>query len=425
MKRPVLWLVLALVALGGWFVAVRHGGDREVALIEARGLWQGVLHRAGLSAAPQGAEAKAAEKAAPPRRVVVATVAAEAVDLPITRTTVGWIEPMATVVVRARADGPIVEQRARDGATVKEGDLLFRIDDRETRAQLARDEASLLRDQATLARTQGDLRRVTELLAKNAASQAQFDTLTAESKVAAANVAGSQATLDADRVRLDYATIRAPITGRLGNVRVTEGNLVKGNEAGGTGLVTITQMRPLRANFSLPERDLDLLREAMARKAPAAVRVSSSGGDEVLATGRLSFVDSSVDQASGTVTAWALFPNDDDRLWPGQYVRVEIDLAVRPKITSVPLVAVQPGQAGSFVYAVGEGGKVSRRPVEVLLARGMSAALASGLAPGERVGVEGQLRVRDGTLVEERPIKPEAAPQARQASVGAGVAKID
>jgi membrane fusion protein, multidrug efflux system len=419
MKRPVLWLVLALAAGAAWFVALRHGGDRAAALAEARGLSHVALARLGLAAAPSAVDPKAVA----PRRVVVATVAATAVDLPITRAAVGWIEPMATVVVRARADGPIVEQRARDGATVREGDLLFRIDDREIRAQVARDEATLMRDQATLARTQGDLRRVTELLAKNAASQAQFDTLTAESKVAAANVAATQATLDADRVRVDYTTIRAPITGRLGTVRVTEGNLVKGNESGGTGLVTITQMRPLRASFSLPEHDLDLLRTAMAKKDAAVVRAYASGGDAVLATGRLSFVDSSVDQASGTVTAWALFPNDDDRLWPGQYVRVEIDLAVRPKTTSVPLVAVQPGQAGPFVYAVGSDGKVARRAVEVLAARGMNAALAHGVEPGERVVVEGQLRVREGTLVEERTIKPEAAPQARQASAGA--AKID
>lgn len=420
MKRPVLWLLALMIAAGAAFLVLRHGGDREAAVAELRGLAVGGAQRAGLTAAPQAAAAPSA-----PRRVVVSTVAAEAVDLPVTRSSVGWIEPMASVVVRPRADGTIVEQKAQDGATVKAGDLLFRLDDREIRAGIARDEATLARDQATAMRTQGDVRRVTELLSKNAASQQQFDMTTAESKVAAANVAASQAALDADRVRLEYTAIRAPIAGRLGTVRVTEGNLVKGNESSGTGLVTITQMKPLRANFSLPERDLDLLREAMAGRRPATVRVSSSGGDAVLATGKLSFVDSSVDQTSGTVTVWALFSNDDDRLWPGQYVRAEVDLAVRPRTTVVPLVAVQPSQAGSFVYAVGETGRVSRRPVEVLVARGATAALAGGVKPGERVVVEGQLRVREGTLVEERAIRPEAAPQARAAGPQVAGTQVD
>jgi multidrug efflux system membrane fusion protein len=307
----------------------------------------------------------------------------------------------------------ITEQMARDGQPVQAGDVLYRLDDRELRAQIARNEAALARDQATQTRTQNDVRRVTELLSRSAASQAQFDIATAEAKVASANVAASQATLEADRVRLDYTTIRAPISGRLGTVRVTTGNLVKGNESTGTGLVTITQMKPLRATFSLPERELDLLRAALARKEPATVRVSASGTDTVLASGRLSFVDSSVDQASGTVTAWALFPNEDERLWPGQYVRVEVDLGRRPNTVTVPQVAVQPGQDGSFVWVVRPDGIAERRSVEVLSASAGSAALTRGIAAGERVVVEGQVRVRHGQPVIERP--QASAPEAQAA----------
>ncbi len=168
-------------------------------------------------------------------RVNVGTVAAGSADLPVTRTAVGWIEPIATVLVRSRIDGVITEQLARDGQVVKAGDVLYRLDDREIRAQLTRDEAALARDQATQVRTQNDVRRVGELLSRNSASQAQFDVATAESKVAAANVAAAQAAIEADRVRLDYTTIRSPIAGRLGTVRVTAGNLVKGNDSAGTG----------------------------------------------------------------------------------------------------------------------------------------------------------------------------------------------
>ncbi len=223
------------------------------------------------------------EQALPPQpaakrdpRVAVVTAVAESVDLPITRSSVGWVEPDATVTVRARIDGQVVEQKVRDGEVVKAGDVLFRIDDREIQAQIARDEAMLAKDQATLARTQADLRRVEELLSKGSASRQQFDVVTADSKVAAANVAADQATLQADRIKLDYTVIKAPIAGRVGVVRVTPGNLVRANDTG-DGLVTITQLKPLRISFSLPERELDLVRAALARNGAAPVRAYASG----------------------------------------------------------------------------------------------------------------------------------------------------
>ncbi|TGD94297.1 efflux RND transporter periplasmic adaptor subunit [Methylobacterium nonmethylotrophicum] len=405
MIRLLLVLLVALAAGAGWLVQ-RHGGDTRAAWSTARGalppaIAQALPEHLPVAYVPPPAPAPVQNPAA--ARPTVTTVAAGITDLALTRSAVGWVEPMASVVVRPRIDGVITEQLARDGQVVKVGDVLYRLDDREIRAQLARDEAALARDQATQVRTQNDVRRVGELLSRNSASQAQFDVATAEAKVAAANVAASQAAIEADKVRLDYTTVRAPIAGRLGRVLVTTGNLVKGNESAGTGLVTITQMRPLRATFSLPERDLDGLRTALARPGTAPVRVYPSGGEAVLATGRLSFVDSSVDQASGTVTAWALFPNEDDRLWPGQYVRIEVDLGSRPGTVTVPQAAVQPGQEGSFVWVVRPDRTVERRGVEVLASRDGRAALAQGLKTGERVVVEGQFRVRPGLPVNERP----------------------
>src|SRR4029453_9668261 len=192
-----------------------------------------------------------------------------------------------------------------------------------------------------------------------AASQQQFDVATADAKVAAANVAGVQAALQADRIRLGYTTIKAPVWGGVGGVRVTPGNLVRANEAG-DGLVTITQMQPLRASFTLPERDLDLLRVALARKEATPVRAYAGQETEPLATGRLNFVDSAVDTLSGTVVAKALFDNKDGRLWPGQYVRIEVDLGLRPNVTTAPLVAVQPSQDGPFVFVVQPDSTVER-----------------------------------------------------------------
>ncbi|ACL59311.1 efflux RND transporter periplasmic adaptor subunit [Methylobacterium nodulans] len=411
MTRLLLLLVAAL-GTGAGVMVYRHGGDSRAAWETTRSaLPPSLAQHLPLAFTPPPPKAPAA-----PPRVTVGTVAAGSVDLPLTRTAVGWIEPIATVVVRPRIDGVITEQLARDGQMVKAGEVLYRLDDRELRAQIARNEAALARDEATRTRTQNDMRRVGELLSRNSASQAQFDLAAAEAKVAAANVEAAKAALDADRVRLDYTTIRAPIAGRLGTVRVTAGNLVKGNESAGTGLVTITQMKPLRATFSLPERELDRLREALARPQTAPVRVFSSGSDAVLATGRLSFVDSSVDQASGTVTAWALFPNEDERLWPGQYVRVEIDLGRRPNTVTVPQVAVQPGQDGSYAWVVRPDGIIERRAVEVLSAAGGVAALTRGVRAGERVVVEGQARAREGLAVVERPqdVPPDAQAAAGQ-----------
>jgi multidrug efflux system membrane fusion protein len=220
-------------------------------------------------------------------------------------------------------------------------------------------------------------------------------------KVAAANVAADRAALEADEIKLGYATVKAPISGRLGIIRVTEGNLVRGNDNTGDGLVTITQMKPLRVSFSLPERNLDMLRAALSRKDQAPVRVYASGSDQPLATGTLSFIDSSVDHSSGTITAKATFSNEDGRLWPGQYVRVEVDADTLNNATTVPLVAIQPGQDSSFAYVVNADKVVERRKVEVAARLGDVAAISSGINPGEHVVVEGQMRLRDGSRVNE------------------------
>ena len=412
MKR-FAFLVVVVAALAGAFywVRTRYDGDVSLAWVSLRSSALALVGQAPRTDSAPGAAPASGQAGRPGGqgqnpRIPVVTAMAQNADLPITRASVGWVEPIATVTIRARIEGEMVERRVQDGQIVKEGDVLFRLDDREIQAQIARDEATLVKDQATATKTQNDIRRIGELLGKGAASQQQFDVVTADSKVAAANVAADQASLQADRIKLGYTVIRAPISGRVGVVRVTEGNLVRANDSG-DGLVTITQMQPLRVSFTLPERDLDLLRAALARKEPTSVRAYAGNDTEPLATGRLNFVDSAVDTLSGTVTAKALFDNKDGRLWPGQYVRVEVDLGLRPNVTTAPLVAVQPSQDGPFVFVVKPDLTVERRPVEVAEARGTVAAIASGLKPGEKVVVEGQQRLKNGTSVVEKA--PQAA----------------
>jgi membrane fusion protein, multidrug efflux system len=456
MKRlTALVLFLAAVAGLAYWVHTHHNGNLYAAWSQTaaavRSLAGGQTREAANpNSAPTpaaGARQGRGRNPGEAPRVAVVTAVAESVDLPITRSSVGWVEPDATVTVRARIDGQVVEQKVRDGEVVKAGDVLFRIDDREIQAQIARDEAMLAKDQATLARTQADVRRVEELLSKGSASRQQFDVVTADSKVAAANVAADQATLartqadvrrveellskgsasrqqfdvvtadskvaaanvaadqatlQADRIKLDYTVIKAPIAGRVGVVRVTPGNLVRANDTG-DGLVTITQLKPLRISFSLPERELDLVRAALARNGAAPVRAYASGATQASATGKLFFVDSAVDTLSGTVTAKAIFDNEGDQLWPGQYVRIEVDLGARPNVTTVPLVAVSPGQGGTFAFVVKADGTVERRKVEIADSRNEIAVIASGIRPGEKVVIEGQARLSDGSPVVEKP----------------------
>jgi multidrug efflux system membrane fusion protein len=334
-------------------------------------------------------------------KVAVVTATAEKADMPVVKRAIGFVETPASVAIRSRVDSQIVEQHFTDGQLVRKGDLLFTLDDNDIKAQISKDEAAVARDEALHKRSEGDLFRYQQLIARNAGTQQQLDQATADERSTAATIQSDKATLEADRLKLGYTRIVAPIGGRAGAVQVTPGNLVSAN-ASGTTLVTLTQIKPLRVTFTLPERELAALQAALARGAPVPVlaRIPDSGRKP--AEGVLNFVDSSVDTMSGTITAKAAFANDDLSLWPGQYVDVEIDVDMLRDVAVVPTVAVQPGQKGPYVYVVNQGGTVSLRPVTVALADGARTAVSEGVKPSERVVVDGQLRLKDGAPVRER-----------------------
>jgi membrane fusion protein, multidrug efflux system len=335
------------------------------------------------------------DRGAAPVAVVTEVVTVE--EFPIRRRTIGILESPAIIIVRSRIDSQVLEQHVADGQLVNKGDLLFTLDDREIRATIARDEATIAKDRAALMQAEAALRRTQQLISKNVAPQQQLEQVTAAFKAAQQTVEADQAVLQADRLRLGYARLEAPIIGRIGAIRVAPGNLVSANDT--AGLVTLTQMQPLRVSFTLPERDVADLRAAAATAPPATVRLykpTENVTSEVFATGRLDFVDSSVDTSSGTIAAKATFVNEDYKLWPGQYVDVEIDLRVRPNTMSVPTVAVQTGQQGPFVFVAKDDQTVEMRKVELAVEEGKRAAVASGLNAGERVVVQGQLRLTDG-----------------------------
>lgn len=330
----------------------------------------------------------------------VVTVAAATRDFPIRRKTIGIMESPAIVVIRSRIDSVLLEQHVADGQTVKKGDLLFTLDDREIQATIARDQATLAKDNATLAQAESEMKRKQELASKDVAPRQQVEQATAEFKAAQQTVEADRAVLEADRLRLGYAKLEAPITGRIGAVRVTPGNLVGANDP--AGLATVTQMQPLRVAFSLPERDLDMLRKAAGGANPAVVRVYVANTKTELEAGRLDFVDSSVDTASGTIAAKASFANDKLELWPGMYVDVAIDLDVRPNSVIIPAVAIQSSQQGPFVFVAKADGTAEMRKIELVGIEENDAAVSTGVAEGDRVIVEGQMRLANGARIAEQ-----------------------
>ena len=363
------------------------------------------FHHSGTAAAQTargGRGAAGGGNAAP-----VTTTPAVTEDFAIRRRTIGILESPATVVVKSRIESQVTEQHVRDGQLVHKGDVLFTLDDRVVKAAIARDEAQMQKDQATADRTQLDLERYQRLAETNATSRQQLDQATADHKIALAVVEADKAQLSADNLQLNYTKIEAPIGGRLGTIRVTPGNLVSVNDP--TGLVTITQVRPIRISFTLPERDLAALRKAYISKPPAVVRVFEPGADKALATGELDFIDSLVDSSSGTIAAKAKFANEKFELWPGMYVDVEIDLSVRPKTVMIPTVAIQSGQSGPFVFVATSDKKAAMRKVELVGVEGDRTALVSGVNEGDRVIVEGQMRLVDGARVNE-VAQPAAGP---------------
>ena len=385
--RSFLFLCVVVAVVGGVFVWGRYYRTDPVSAEAAM-------------QQPAPAQAQNAQQAAPESgKPAVAVKVAEVTQasMPIRRRTIGWVEPIASVAIKSRINSVIMEQRATDGQFVKKGDVLFVLDDRDAKAAIARDEATMAQHQAEVDRAHSDLARTKTLVAKQTASKQTLDQVLAAAQAAEAAVAADRAILQADKLTLSYTTIVAPIDGRLGAVAVTPGNLVAEN--GDVALVTITQMQPIRLSFTLPDRDIDALRTALAQYPPAAVRVFTKGEKTPRADGHLIFIDSTIDAASGTITAKAEFANDNLALWPGQYFDVEIELGVEPQASIIPTVALQVGQDGLFVFVVTKDNKAEMRKVTVTGSDADKSAVTAGLSPGERVVVDGQHRLSPGTPV--------------------------
>jgi multidrug efflux system membrane fusion protein len=333
--------------------------------------------------------------------VAVISAVATSEDVPVTQQAVGWAEPIASVAVKTRIDGVVVQQAVSDGQTVKAGDLLFKLDDASLQAAIAKDEATIAKDQASLDQANSDLKRDLSLSGGKSAvvTEQQVEQQQALVKADEAAIAIDRANLQADQIQLGYATIKAPIAGRVGVVNASPGNLVRAADA--TPLLTITEMAPIRVSYTVPQRVLAAYRAALAGSDPVPVEAIDATTGAKLAEGRLSFIDSAIDTASGTVVVKADFANPDGTLWPGAYVNVTTRLGSMKGATVVPVIAVQQSDQGPFVYVVKDGAKAAKVPVKVAATKGDKAVIAEGVKAGDHVVIEGQLRLTDGAPVKE------------------------
>jgi multidrug efflux system membrane fusion protein len=361
----------------------------------------------------KGADTRATRP--PVSQTVVADVAVE-MPVPIQIGAIGTVQPIAMVTIQARVDGEIAQVHFEEGQEVKEGDILFSIDDRALRAQLAQSEATLERDRAQLQRAKLEVTRQGSLAGRGIASAQKFEDVETSVAVLEATVRASEAAVENARVNLNYATIRAPITGRTGSVTLKRGNIVVVKSTGAAPLVTITQLRPIYVTFTVPERHLADLRGAMAAgRLPVVVTVPNQQQSPI--TGTLTFVDNQVDVATGTISLKATFANDDTQLWPGQFVNATLTLGVQANAIVVPSAAIQIGQNGPYVFMIRHDATVELRLVRVGRAVSNKTVVAEGLGAGDRVVVDGQLRLTNGTRVTVQQPEGTSAPKAQPVPV--------
>ena len=342
-------------------------------------------------------------KGPPAIPVSVAQVAQEVV--PFRLEAIGNVEAYSTVAVKARVDGQIVEVGFKEGEEARKGQVLFKIDPRPFEAALRQAEANALRDAAARDQARSQERRYQELLDKNFVSKEAYAQIRTNAAIAEATAKASQAALDNANLNLEYCTIRAPIEGYAGKIQIQMGNLVRANDV--NSLVVINQVRPIYVNFSVPEQRLAEVREHMASR-HLAVQALAPGSDHAAASGTLIFVDNAVDPSTGTIRMRARFPNKENLLWPGQFVNVSVRLFEQADAIIIPSKAVQTGPDGQYVYVVGEDMVADVRKITVERIDGERAIVASGLAKGEQVVTQGQLRLGPKTRVQIGKPAPEA-----------------
>ncbi|MBS0562240.1 MAG: efflux RND transporter periplasmic adaptor subunit [Proteobacteria bacterium] len=343
----------------------------------------------GLLTAP-GARAQA------PRGVPVTTAAAKRADFDVYLRGLGQVQAINAVQVRARVDGTLMKVPVQEGQTVKTGELLAVIDPRPYQAALDQAQAKLAADQADLANAKLDLSRYASLAKQDFASHQQLDTQQALVNRSTAAIAGDEAAIEQAKLNLSYAFITSPIDGRVGLRQIDPGNMIRSSEA--TAIMSVMQVQPIAATFTLPQDQLPQVVAAMAA-GPVPAFAYAQDDKTLLDKGTLLTPDNAIDPATGTIRLKASFPNPSNALWPGQFVNVRVLVRVEKGVVTVPSVAVQHGPAGLYAYVVSPDGVVARRDITVGLDNGAVTVVTAGVAPGDMVVTAGQSRLQDGTRV--------------------------
>ncbi len=362
--KPLPLLVVAAVLLGGGYGAWRYTGSHE-----------------------------AKPPAATPD--VPVTAAAAKIDaVPIYLRGIGTVQALNAVEIHPQVGGVLIDEPVKEGQDVKKGDVVAVIDPRPLKAALDRAQAQRLQDQANLDNARLDANRYEQLATKDFASRQQLDTQKSTVSRYEGVVAADDASIEEATINLGYAVVKSPLDGRVSLRRVDPGNLIQAN-ASGPGILSIAQVHPISVVFTLPETDLQRVRDAMARGTLPVLADTTDGANE-LARGELLTPDNAINTSTGTMQFKAIFANQDDRLTPGQFVsaRLQVDVA---KGVAIPHVAVQHSQDGLFVFAVKPDKTADRRDIKVLYDNGVDTVVKEGVSEGEQVVTAGQSRIGPGT----------------------------
>ncbi|MGV8074464.1 MAG: efflux RND transporter periplasmic adaptor subunit [Syntrophobacteraceae bacterium] len=317
--------------------------------------------------------------------------------VPVQLSAIGNVQAYATVSVKARVDGELTIVHFKEGQEVKRGDLLFTIDPRSYVAQLKQAEANLARDKAQLQNARKQVERYTSVAKKGLVAEEQYDKVLADSAALEASVKADEAAVENAKLKVEYCTIRSPIDGVTGGVKVNQGNIIKAND-NELPLVVINQIKPVYVSFAVPERNLLQIKKLM-EAGKLEVSALLPGEDMSSVQGEVSFIENAVDMNTGTIQVRATFQNRDKMLWPGQFVNVVLTLTTQAGAVVIPSQALQAGQQGQYVFILKPDQTVEYRPVTVERTVGNEAVITKGISAGETVVTDGQLRLASGSLV--------------------------
>jgi multidrug efflux system membrane fusion protein len=346
------------------------------------------------------ATSSAQVRSSPPTAVVpVETAIARSADLPVYLDALGTVKAFNTATITSRVDGQLDKLNFVEGQDVHAGDALAQIDPRPFQSQLAQAEAKKAQDEAQLANAQRDVQRYLMLAPEDYASKQTLDATRSLVAQLSAQIKSDHAAIDGAKTQLAYTSISAPFSGRTGIRMVDEGNIVRASDT--SGIVVITQLQPISVIFTLPQDDLLDVSSAMAAGQVLATALSSDGKTE-LDKGTLTLIDNVIDTSTGTVRLKATFPNQDRKLWPGQFVNVRLLMRTLPHVLTVPSDAISRGPNGAFTYVVKNDTTVEMRPLDVGRDTDGITQIENGLKEGERVVTSGQYRLQQDAHVQVR-----------------------